>query len=180
MRSRPSPAFSTRWLRLASLAGWRLNKNPMSPRKSRPTAIRRPVPVRWKLFASNGPFAGRPRTSTSWTRPSAIVPAPSAADRCRRTPQSGSSTIRQARSESESKLGGTRWPEGPLQRKFCAAKTTSEAVELFEARSDLLSFWLNRLSQKILLGEFDAAMAQDVIRRRDVEKELRHAEGQQQ
>jgi hypothetical protein len=39
---------------------------------------------------------------------------------------------------------------------------------------------LARRSQKILLGEIDAAMAQDVIGRRDVKKELRHAEGQQQ
>ena len=35
-------------------------------------------------------------------------------------------------------------------------------------------------SQKILLGEIDAAMAQDVVSRRNVEKELRHAESQQQ
>ena len=35
-------------------------------------------------------------------------------------------------------------------------------------------------SQKVLLGEIDAAMAQDVIGRRDVKKELRYAESQQQ
>src|SRR5665213_180101 len=33
-------------------------------------------------------------------------------------------------------------------------------------------------SQKILLGEFDAGMAQDVVGRGDVKEELRHAERQ--
>src|SRR5437762_1532039 len=38
----------------------------------------------------------------------------------------------------------------------------------------------SRWSQKILLGNIDAGVAQDVVGRGDVEEELRHAEGQQQ
>jgi len=54
----------------------------------------------------------------------------------------------------------------------CCARTAAE--------TDRSGFELSRRPQKILLGEINAGVPQDVVSRRDVKKELRNAERQQQ
>src|ERR1700719_3061258 len=108
-----------------------------------------------------------------------MTPVRSPADRCPGMRPSGSSMIKRARRVSDLRRCGTKWPGAPPRpRSFAKAaarpKTARHAGEIKPAWQVL------PLSQKVLFRQFDAAMAQDVIGRRDVKKELRHAEGQQQ
>ena len=182
MRWRPSPAFSTRRKAAAnprkprsrSKGPWPLRPSPRRLRRSRRTVIPSigPGPMaairfKWTVRLDNGDYYV---DETIGENSAPLVTGPMSTgsrdpdgrrSRKRRTPALRAIEERDDRTRRRRQSG----PQGQRPRHSLGARFAGA---------------LSRRPQKILLGNIDAGMAQDVVGRRDMKEELRNAERQQQ